>query len=78
MKAFTLKSGSAPFCPDRQMFPGEKKAVFPFILRGLFDPEGQGAEAGLDKKRKRPAQRGTDCRAIELAWGFGAGVRNAA
>ncbi|MGD6965840.1 hypothetical protein ACQCVP_05380 [Rossellomorea vietnamensis] len=21
------------------MFPGEKKAVFPFILRGLFDPE---------------------------------------
>ncbi|WP_426898044.1 hypothetical protein [Rossellomorea vietnamensis] len=27
--------------------------IFPFILRGLFDPEGLGAEAGLHKKRKR-------------------------
>jgi hypothetical protein len=35
------------------MFPGEKKAVFPFILQGLFDPEGLGAGAGLHKKRKR-------------------------
>ncbi|MGD6966507.1 hypothetical protein ACQCVP_08770 [Rossellomorea vietnamensis] len=35
------------------MFPGEKKVIFPFILRGLFDPEGLGAEAGLHKKRKR-------------------------
>ncbi|MGD6964875.1 hypothetical protein ACQCVP_00430 [Rossellomorea vietnamensis] len=36
------------------MFSGEKKAVFPFILQGLFDPEGLGAGAGLHKKRKRP------------------------
>ncbi|TYS79957.1 hypothetical protein FZC80_09525 [Rossellomorea aquimaris] len=41
------KSASAPFSPDRQMFPGEKKAVYPFILRGLFDPEGLGAGAGF-------------------------------
>ncbi|WP_426897047.1 hypothetical protein [Rossellomorea vietnamensis] len=53
MKAFTIKSGSDAFCPDRQMFPGEKKGFFPFIRQGLFDPEGQVAEAGLDKKRKR-------------------------
>jgi hypothetical protein len=33
------KSASAPFSPDRQMFSGEKKAVFPFILRGLFNLE---------------------------------------
>ncbi|TYS17997.1 hypothetical protein FZC78_09195 [Rossellomorea vietnamensis] len=32
--------------PDRQMFSREKKAVFPFILLRLFDPEGLGAEAG--------------------------------
>ncbi|MGD6804461.1 hypothetical protein [Rossellomorea aquimaris] len=31
------------------MFQREKKAVFPFILFGLFDPEGLGAEAGLNK-----------------------------
>ncbi|MGD6965900.1 hypothetical protein ACQCVP_05690 [Rossellomorea vietnamensis] len=29
------------------MFQREKKAVFPFILLGLFDPEGLGAGAGL-------------------------------
>jgi hypothetical protein len=29
------------------MFQREKKALFPFILFGLFDPEGLGAEAGL-------------------------------
>ncbi|TYS19643.1 hypothetical protein FZC78_01030 [Rossellomorea vietnamensis] len=39
--------------PDRQMFQREKKAVFPFILFGLFDPEGLGAGAGLHKKWKR-------------------------
>jgi hypothetical protein len=27
-----IKSGSAQFSPDRQMFLREKKAVFPFIL----------------------------------------------
>jgi hypothetical protein len=27
-----LKSGSALFSPDRQMFLREKKALFPFIL----------------------------------------------
>ncbi|WP_426898300.1 hypothetical protein [Rossellomorea vietnamensis] len=43
----SLKSGSGPFSPDRQMFPGEKKAVFPFILQGLFDPEGLAAGAGF-------------------------------
>ncbi|TYR74793.1 hypothetical protein FZC79_13120 [Rossellomorea vietnamensis] len=37
------KSASALISPDRHMFPGEKKAVFPFIHRGLFDPEGLGA-----------------------------------
>jgi hypothetical protein len=42
-----LKSGSALISPDRQMFRREKKAVFPFILFGLFDPEGLGAETGL-------------------------------
>ncbi|MGD6966660.1 hypothetical protein ACQCVP_09535, partial [Rossellomorea vietnamensis] len=31
------------------MFQREKKAVFPFILFGLFDPEGLGAGAGLIK-----------------------------
>ncbi|MGD6968233.1 hypothetical protein ACQCVP_17530 [Rossellomorea vietnamensis] len=35
------------------MFQREKKAVFPFILFGLFDPEGLGAGAGFIKKRKR-------------------------
>ncbi|MGD6804700.1 hypothetical protein [Rossellomorea aquimaris] len=29
--------------PDRQMFSREKKAIFPFILLRLFDPEGLGA-----------------------------------
>ncbi|MGD6968985.1 hypothetical protein ACQCVP_21430 [Rossellomorea vietnamensis] len=38
------------------MFSGEEKAVVPFILQGLFDPEGLGAGAGLHKKRKRPDQ----------------------
>ncbi|MGD6803699.1 hypothetical protein [Rossellomorea aquimaris] len=31
------------------MFSREKKAVFPFILLRLFDPEGLGAEAGCTK-----------------------------
>ncbi|WP_187444989.1 hypothetical protein [Rossellomorea vietnamensis] len=35
--------------PDRQMFSGEKKAGFPFILLRLFDPEGIGAAAGRIK-----------------------------
>ncbi|MGD6969427.1 hypothetical protein ACQCVP_23895 [Rossellomorea vietnamensis] len=43
------------------MFQREKKVVFPFILFGLFDPEGLGAGAGLIIKRKGPAQRRTDC-----------------
>ncbi|WP_426901974.1 hypothetical protein [Rossellomorea vietnamensis] len=38
-----IKSGSALLSPDRQMFRREKKAVFPFILLRLFDPEGPGA-----------------------------------
>ncbi|WP_426897007.1 hypothetical protein [Rossellomorea vietnamensis] len=38
-----IKSGSALLSPDRQMFRREKKTVFPFILSGLFDPEGLGA-----------------------------------
>ncbi|MGD6966688.1 hypothetical protein ACQCVP_09675 [Rossellomorea vietnamensis] len=29
------------------MFSREKKAVFPFILLRLFDPEGLGAGTGL-------------------------------
>ncbi|EDL65529.1 hypothetical protein BSG1_00485 [Bacillus sp. SG-1] len=29
------------------MFLREKKAIFPFILSGLFDPEGLGAATGL-------------------------------
>ncbi|MGD6967461.1 hypothetical protein ACQCVP_13610 [Rossellomorea vietnamensis] len=29
------------------MFSREKKAVFPFILLGLFDPEGLGAVTRL-------------------------------
>ncbi|MGD6966973.1 hypothetical protein ACQCVP_11125 [Rossellomorea vietnamensis] len=40
------KSGSALISPDRQMFQSEKKAVFPFIRFGLFDPEGLGAGTG--------------------------------
>ncbi|EDL63361.1 Holliday junction DNA helicase motor protein [Bacillus sp. SG-1] len=44
-----IKSGSALVRPDRQMFLREKKAIFPFILSGLFDPEGMGAET------RRPA-----------------------
>ncbi|MGD6802291.1 hypothetical protein [Rossellomorea aquimaris] len=51
-----IKSGSGPISPDRQMFLREKKAVFPFIRFGLFDPEGLAAGAGLNKKRKRPEQ----------------------
>ncbi|MGD6802900.1 hypothetical protein [Rossellomorea aquimaris] len=35
--------------PDRQMFSREKKALFPFILLGLFDPEELGAAAGWIK-----------------------------
>ncbi|MGD6968911.1 hypothetical protein ACQCVP_21050 [Rossellomorea vietnamensis] len=31
------------------MFSREKKAGFPFILLGLFDPEGLGAVAGRIK-----------------------------
>ncbi|MGD6968107.1 hypothetical protein ACQCVP_16895 [Rossellomorea vietnamensis] len=31
------------------MFQREKKAGFPFILFGLFDPEGLGAVAGRIK-----------------------------
>ncbi|WP_252183518.1 hypothetical protein [Rossellomorea vietnamensis] len=31
------------------MFLLEKKALFPFILGGLFDPEGLGAAAGRIK-----------------------------
>ncbi|MGD6802133.1 hypothetical protein [Rossellomorea aquimaris] len=42
-----LKSASALVSPDRQMFQREKKATFPFILFGLFDPEGLGAGAGF-------------------------------
>ncbi|WP_426901485.1 hypothetical protein [Rossellomorea vietnamensis] len=42
-----IKSGSALLSPDRQMFRREKKAVFPFILSGLFDPEGLGAATRL-------------------------------
>ncbi|TYS14036.1 hypothetical protein FZC78_19455 [Rossellomorea vietnamensis] len=42
------KSGSALSSPDRKMFPREKKAGFPFILLGLFDPEGLGAVAGRE------------------------------
>ncbi|WP_187445251.1 hypothetical protein [Rossellomorea aquimaris] len=38
-----IKSGSALVRPDRQMFSREKKALFPFILLRLFDPEGLGA-----------------------------------
>jgi hypothetical protein len=38
------------------MFQREKKGVFPFILFGLFDPEGLGAGAGFIKKRKRPVK----------------------
>ncbi|WP_187444907.1 hypothetical protein [Rossellomorea vietnamensis] len=39
------------FSPDRQMFLREKKAGFPFIRFGLFDPEGLGAGAGRIKSR---------------------------
>ncbi|TYS17945.1 hypothetical protein FZC78_08890 [Rossellomorea vietnamensis] len=39
------KSTSALISADRQMFQREKKSVFPFILFGLFDPEGLGAGA---------------------------------
>ncbi|MGD6965813.1 hypothetical protein ACQCVP_05245 [Rossellomorea vietnamensis] len=39
------------------MFQREKKAVFPFILFGLFDPEGLGAGAGLHIKAQVPAPR---------------------
>ncbi|WP_262372080.1 hypothetical protein [Rossellomorea aquimaris] len=34
--------------PDRQMFSREKKALFPFILLRLFDPEGLGAGTRLE------------------------------
>ncbi|MGD6801299.1 DNA helicase [Rossellomorea aquimaris] len=42
-----IKSGCALVRPDRQMFQSEKKAIFPFIRFGLFDPEGLGAATGL-------------------------------
>ncbi|WP_426901065.1 hypothetical protein [Rossellomorea vietnamensis] len=42
-----IKSVSALLSPDRQMFRREKKAIFPFILSGLFDPEGLGAATRL-------------------------------
>ncbi|MGD6805333.1 hypothetical protein ACQCUR_22705, partial [Rossellomorea vietnamensis] len=44
-----IKSGSALISSDRQMFHREEKALFPFILCGLFDPEGLGAAAGRIK-----------------------------
>jgi hypothetical protein len=34
------------------MFQREKKAFFPFILLGLFDPEGLAAEAFPKQKKK--------------------------
>ncbi|TYS74125.1 hypothetical protein FZC80_19055 [Rossellomorea aquimaris] len=43
------KSASALSSSDRHMFQREKKAGFPFILFGLFDPEGLGAAAGRNK-----------------------------
>ncbi|MGD6801638.1 DNA helicase [Rossellomorea aquimaris] len=36
------------------MFQREKKALFPFILFGLFDPEGLAAEAGRIKSVSGP------------------------
>ncbi|MGD6964792.1 hypothetical protein ACQCVP_00005, partial [Rossellomorea vietnamensis] len=36
------------------MFQREKKALFPFILFGLFDPEGLAAEAGRTKSVSGP------------------------
>ncbi|TYS13454.1 hypothetical protein FZC78_21725 [Rossellomorea vietnamensis] len=45
--SINFKSGSALISPGRQMFQREKKAVFPCILQGLFDPEGLGAGAGF-------------------------------
>ncbi|MGD6805331.1 hypothetical protein, partial [Rossellomorea vietnamensis] len=42
--------------PRQANVPKRKKAIFPFILFGLFDPEGLAAGAGLNKKRKRPDQ----------------------
>jgi hypothetical protein len=42
-----IKSGSALVSPDRQMFRRGKKVLFPFILFGLFDPEGLGAATGF-------------------------------
>ncbi|MGD6801350.1 hypothetical protein [Rossellomorea aquimaris] len=38
------KNRSTLLSPDRQMFQREKKASFPFILFGLFDPEGLGVD----------------------------------
>ncbi|MGD6966242.1 hypothetical protein ACQCVP_07435 [Rossellomorea vietnamensis] len=38
------------------MFRREKKAVFPFILSGLFDPEGLGAVTRRHQKWKRLGQ----------------------
>ncbi|MGD6966864.1 hypothetical protein ACQCVP_10565 [Rossellomorea vietnamensis] len=60
-----FKSGSALISPDRQMFSREKKAVFPFILLRLFDPEGLSPFRWVrtlrrcswtDQKRKRLVQ----------------------
>ncbi|MGD6966238.1 hypothetical protein ACQCVP_07415 [Rossellomorea vietnamensis] len=38
------------------MFLREKKVVFPFILSGLFDPEGLGAGTRRNQKWKRLGQ----------------------
>ncbi|MGD6802290.1 hypothetical protein [Rossellomorea vietnamensis] len=54
------KKRKRPDQPRQANVPKRKKAIFPFILFGLFDPEGLAAGAGLNKKRKRPVQRRTD------------------
>ncbi|EDL64018.1 hypothetical protein BSG1_07394 [Bacillus sp. SG-1] len=60
-----IKSESALISPDRQMFLREKKAHLPFILSGLFDPEGLGAET---RRPAAPAGGRTPSAPINNAW----------
>ncbi|MGD6967251.1 hypothetical protein ACQCVP_12535 [Rossellomorea vietnamensis] len=40
----SIKKRKRPFLPRQANVPWRKKAAFPFILQGLFDPEGLDSE----------------------------------
>ncbi|TYS14479.1 hypothetical protein FZC78_18510 [Rossellomorea vietnamensis] len=49
IESLYTKKRKRPVMPRQANVPRRKKGGLSFILRGLFDPEGQGAAAGLIK-----------------------------